>query len=121
LYRGRGFLDHGVALVGSSDRPVTDGSPLRAIQFMVERASVSGRLVGPDEAVTVDEALRAYTVAGAHACRWEESAGALSPGMRADLVVLGDDPHRVDPSRIGDIEIVGTFVDGRDARVARCH
>lgn len=62
MYRGRSFLDHGVALVGSSDRPVADGSPLRAIQFMVERASVSGRLVGPDEAVTVDEALRAYTV-----------------------------------------------------------
>ncbi|MFH9241441.1 amidohydrolase [Streptomyces anulatus] len=119
LYRGRGFLDHGVALVGSSDRPVADGSPLRAIQFMVERASASGRLVGPDEAVTVDEALRAYTVAGAHACRWEESAGALAPGMRADLVVLGDDPHRVDPSRIGDIEVVGTFVDGRDALAAR--
>ncbi|MFB7479116.1 amidohydrolase [Streptomyces anulatus] len=119
LYRGRGFLDHGVTLVGSSDRPVADGSPLRAIQFMVERASASGRLVGPDEAVTVDEALRACTVAGAHACRWEESAGALAPGMRADLVVLGDDPHRVDPSRIGDIEVVGTFVDGRDALAAR--
>ncbi len=83
---------------------------------MVERASTSGRLIGPDEAVTVDEALRAYTVAGAHACRWEATAGALSPGLRADLVVLGDDPHRVDPSRIGDIQIVRTFVDGRDAR-----
>ncbi|NEE26777.1 amidohydrolase family protein, partial [Streptomyces sp. SID7982] len=42
--------------------------------------------------------------------------GVLGPGTRADLVVLGDDPHRVDPSRIGDIEIVRTYVDGRDAR-----
>ncbi|MFI8424081.1 amidohydrolase [Streptomyces sp. NPDC085479] len=115
MYRGRGFLDHGVTLVGSSDRPVTDGSPLRAIQFMVERASVSGRLIGPDEAITVDEALRAYTVAGAHACRWEDSAGALAPGMRADLVVLGDDPRRVDPSRISSIDVVSTIVDGHEA------
>lgn len=118
MYRGRGFLDHGVTLVGSSDRPVTDGSPLRAIQFMAERASTSGRLIGGDEAIGVAEAVRAYTVAGAHACRWDEVAGTLSPGKRADLVVLGDDPHRVDVGRIGDIEIVTTYVDGRDTREA---
>ncbi|KOU33598.1 amidohydrolase [Streptomyces sp. WM6373] len=115
LYRGRGFLDHGITLVGSSDRPVTDGSPLRAVQFMVERASESGRRIGPDEAIAVDEALYAYTVAGAHACRWEDGAGSLTPGKRADLVVLGDDPRRVDVSRIGDIEVVATYVDGREA------
>ncbi|MFI6082986.1 amidohydrolase [Streptomyces sp. NPDC051217] len=115
LYRGRAFLDHGIPLVGSSDRPVTDGSPLRAVQFMVERASESGQLIGPDEGVTVDEALRAYTVAGAYACHWEEHVGSLAPGKSADLVVLGDDPRRVDPSRIGDIEVVATYVDGSPA------
>ncbi|MFH8610173.1 amidohydrolase [Streptomyces sp. NPDC018029] len=113
LYRGRGFLDHGIPLVGSSDRPVTDGSPLRAVQFMVERASVSGQVIGPDEGITVDEALHAYTVAGAHACHWEDTLGSLTPGKRADLVVLGDDPRRVDPSRIGAIEVAATYVDGR--------
>ncbi|WP_164873049.1 amidohydrolase, partial [Streptomyces resistomycificus] len=118
LYRGRGFLDHGIPLVGSSDRPVTDGAPLRAIQFMVERASVTGRSIGPEEAVTVDEALHAYTVAGAFACHWEDSAGTLAPGKRADLVVLGDDPHAVAPSRIGDIEVVATYVEGRETEKA---
>lgn len=113
LYRGRGFLDHGVTLVGSSDRPVTDGSPLRAVQFMVERASASGALIGPDEGITVEEALYAYTVAGAYACHWDGSAGALAPGRRADLAVLGDDPRRVEPSRIGAIEVVAAYVDGR--------
>ncbi|MEU9864808.1 amidohydrolase [Streptomyces sp. NPDC047971] len=115
MYRGRAFLDHGVTLVASSDRPVTDGAPLRAIQFMVERASTSGRVIGPEETVTVDEALRAYTVAGAYASHWNDTAGTLTPGKRADFVVLGDDPHRVDPSRIGDIQVVSTFVDGRNA------
>ncbi|MBH1938646.1 amidohydrolase [Streptomyces sp. AV19] len=114
LYRGRAFLDHGIPLVGSSDRPVADGSPLRAVQFMVERASGSGRAIGPDEGITVDEALRAYTVAGAFACHWEDGLGSLTPGKLADLVVLGDDPRRVDTSRIGDIEVVATYVDGRD-------
>ena len=65
--------------------------------------------------MTVEEALRAYTVAGAYACRWDDSAGSLTPGKRADLVVLGDDPRRVATSRIGGIEVVGTFVDGHEA------
>ncbi|MFI8362000.1 amidohydrolase [Streptomyces sp. NPDC085612] len=115
MYRGRGFLDHGINLVGSSDRPVTDGSPLRAVQFMAERTSTSGSLIGPDEAVTVEEALHAYTVAAAHACNWDAEAGSLTPGKRADLVVLGDDPRRVEVSRIGDIEVVATYVDGRES------
>lgn len=112
LYRGRGFLDHGIRLAGSSDRPVADGAPLRAIQFMVERASRSGRAIGPGEAITVDEALHAYTTEAARACHWESDAGSLTPGKRADLVVLGDDPYRVPPSEIGDIDVVGTFLEG---------
>ena len=118
LYRGRGFLDHGVRLVGSSDRPVTAGAPLRAIQFMVERTSESGRVVGADEAITVDEALRAYTVDAAHACHWEETLGSIASGRHADLVVLADDPRRVDPARIGAIEIVSTLVAGAVAHGA---
>jgi predicted amidohydrolase YtcJ len=114
LYRGRAFLDHGIPLVGSSDRPVTNGSPLRAIQFMAERASESGQVIGPDETIPVEEALRAYTVAGAFACHWEDSLGSLTPGKLADLVVLGDDPRRVDTSRIGDVEVVATYVNGRE-------
>lgn len=41
--------------------------------------------------------------------------GSLTPGKSADLVVLGDDPRRVDTSRIGDIEVVATYVDGSPA------
>ncbi|MET9579929.1 amidohydrolase [Streptomyces massasporeus] len=116
MYRGRAFLDHGIPLVGSSDRPVADGSPLRAVQFMAERASTSGQLIGPDEAVTVDQALHAYTVAAARACHWEDRLGSLTPGKHADLVVLADDPRSVDTSRIGAIEVVETYVDGRPSR-----
>ncbi|KND43221.1 MULTISPECIES: amidohydrolase family protein [Streptomyces] len=81
---------------------------------MVERASESGRLIGADEAVTVEEALRAYTIEAARACQGESDAGTLAPGKRADLVVLGDDPRRVEVSRIGEIEVVRTFVEGED-------
>ena len=116
MYRGRAFLDHGIPLVGSSDRPVADGSPLRAVQFMAERASASGQLIGPDEAVTVDQALHAYTVAGARACHWEDRLGSLTPGKPASLAVLASDPRRVHIWRFGDIVVVETFVAGRPSR-----
>jgi predicted amidohydrolase YtcJ len=112
LYRGRGFLDHGVRLAGSSDRPVTVGAPLPAMQFMVERASESGVPIGPGEAITVEEALRAYTADAAWACHWEDSLGTIAPGHHADFVVLADDPRRLETSRIGGIEVVATVVGG---------
>lgn len=112
LYRGRGFLDHGIRLVGSSDRPVTPGAPLRAIQFMTERRTSSGALLGVDEAISIDDALRAYTINAAYACGWESVLGSVTPGKHADLVVLADDPRRVPPAGI---PIVATLVAGEVA------
>ena len=112
LYRGRGFLDSGVPLAGSSDRPVADGAPLRAITFMVDRRSSSGATIGAGEAVTVEEALRAYTIDAARACHLDDVAGSLEPGKAADLVVLGADPRAVEPAAIADIEVVTTVLAG---------
>jgi predicted amidohydrolase YtcJ len=110
LYRGRAFLDRGIRLVGSSDRPVTPGAPLRAIQLMVDRRTPSGAVIGPDEGISVDDALRAYTINAAYACGWEDVLGSVTPGKHADLVVLADDPRRV-PS-IADIPVLATIVAG---------
>lgn len=107
LYRARSFLDAGIPLVASSDRPVTEGAPLRGIQTLVTRT------IGPEERLTVEEALRAYTSSAAHACGWEGALGAIAPGHHADLVVLGPDPRRVDPHTIADIPILATLVGGR--------
>ncbi|SEE16854.1 hypothetical protein SAMN04488561_0596 [Jiangella alba] len=112
MYRGRSFLDHGVRVAGSSDRPVADGAPLRAIQFMVDRTSSGGAPVGPDEAVTVDEALAAYTTGSAYACRVDDVAGSLAAGKQADLVVLGADPRAVEPSAIAAVPVVATILGG---------
>lgn len=111
LYRGHSFLDHGIPLVGSSDRPVTSGAPLRAIQFMTERRTSSGAPLGPDEAISVDDALRAYTVNAAYACGWESDLGSITPGKHADLVILGEDPRAAVP--IADIPILATLVAGK--------
>ncbi|MDR7274698.1 amidohydrolase [Catenuloplanes atrovinosus] len=113
LYRGAGFLDAGVRLAASSDRPVTDGAPLRAIQFMASRLTAGGRVVGAAERLSVADALRAYTVGAAEACGWADELGALTPGRLADFVVLEENPLDTPVSRIADITIRDTYVDGR--------
>ena len=110
MYRGRSFLEHGITVAGSSDRPVADGAPLRGIEFMVSRLSSGGRPVGPDEAVSVEEALAAYTLGAAYACRVEDRLGSITPGKLADFAVLGDDPRS--SSSIADIPVVATIVGG---------
>ncbi|NUT93722.1 MAG: amidohydrolase [Saccharothrix sp.] len=112
LYRGRSFLDRGVVVAGSSDRPVADGSPLRGIRFMVERRSRAGLAVGPDEAVSVTEALRAYTSGAAFACGKDDVLGSITPGKLADFVVLDDDPRAVPVERISDLSVLATVIGG---------
>jgi predicted amidohydrolase YtcJ len=112
LYRGRAILDHGIRLVGSTDRPLP-GDPLRAIQTMVERRTSSGRVVAPQERVTVLEALQTFTVHGAWALRKEDRLGRVAPGFLADFTLLEENPLRVAGSDIAAIPVRGTVVDGR--------
>jgi hypothetical protein len=113
LYRGRSLLDHGVVVAGSSDRPVTSGPPLTGVSFMVTRRTAAGNHVGSSEAMSVDEALYAYTAAAAYACRAEHEVGSLEAGKQADLVVLDADPFQVAPADIAAIPVVATMVGGR--------
>jgi len=125
LYRHRSFLDAGMRVPGSSDRPVAAGAPLLGMQSMVERTSRSGHVLSPDERVDAATALRAYTLDAAWASHDEGRRGHLARGALADLVVLSDDPTAVPSSRIGRIEVVATmlageFTHGRD-RLAETH
>ncbi|OLR92645.1 amidohydrolase [Actinokineospora bangkokensis] len=101
LYRGQSFVDEGVRLVGSSDRPVTVGAPLRAMQFMLDRTSHRGTRIAPAEAVSPATAVHAYTTEAAWSCHWEDELGSLTPGSHADLAVLTADPHVVPPASVG--------------------
>jgi hypothetical protein len=112
MYRGQSYLEAGIVVAGSSDRPVADGAPLRGIQFLVERATKSGRTIGASEAMTVADAVRAYTTGAAYACRTETQVGSITHGRLADLVVLGADPWRVATHELADIPIVATVVGG---------
>lgn len=112
LYRGRALLDAGVPLASSSDRPVVDGSPLRAVQFLVERRSDSGRHVGPGEELTVGEALHAATLGAARACRREHLCGSITRGKLADFAVLERNPFDVPAGELASVGVRATVLGG---------
>jgi predicted amidohydrolase YtcJ len=113
LYRHRSLLEAGIILPGSSDRPVALGAPLLGMHDMVNRRTGSGAPYNPAEAITAEQALRAYTYGSAYASHQENVTGTITPGKLADLVVLSEDPTAVASSEISGIEVLATFVDGR--------
>ena len=112
LYRQRSLLEAGMVLPGSSDRPVVAGAPLLGIDGMVNRRTSSGAPFNPAEAVTAEQALRAWTWGSAYASRQEHVKGSIAPGMLADLVVLSEDPTAVSPERIAGLEVLATITGG---------
>ncbi|WP_028661651.1 amidohydrolase [Saccharomonospora saliphila] len=113
LYRQRSFLDAGLRVPGSSDRPcVGTGAPLAGMRSMVERTTKAGLVLNEDECVDATEALRAFTTHAAYACGQEDRRGRVEAGFQADLVLLGADPTTVASSEIADIDVLATFVAG---------
>jgi predicted amidohydrolase YtcJ len=103
----------GVTLAGASDYPSAHYRVLPAIQAAVTRRVISdGTLHGPEEAITAEQAVRAYTTGSAAALGVDDIAGSITVGKQADLVILSHNPLDVDPSLIGSIQVLRTYVAG---------
>ncbi|PXX71450.1 hypothetical protein DFR70_101873 [Nocardia tenerifensis] len=113
----RSLLDAGVLLAGGSDWPVMPSpNPWIGIQGLVTRADPTGVFPGtlwPEQALTVAEALRVYTIGVARASGLGAVAGSLTPGKSADFTVLDRDPFATDPAELARIESVRTWFAGR--------
>jgi predicted amidohydrolase YtcJ len=109
----RTLLDAGVPAAAGSDFDPGPFSPLMGIQGMVTRTGWNGEVWGANQRITVDEALRVNTLNGAYATREESIKGSITAGKLADFVMLAEDPHTIDPSKIKDIKIVQTVVGGQ--------
>ncbi|MGD9130759.1 MAG: amidohydrolase [Candidatus Bathyarchaeota archaeon] len=107
LYPLKTLVNEGIRVVGGSDCPMEPLSPLQGIQAAVTRGFF------PEERITVDEALRMYTVNAAYASFEETVKGSIEAGKLADLTVLSGDPKAVPPSKIGDINVDVTIVGGK--------
>ena len=109
----RSALDQGVLVAGHSDSPISAAHPLLRIQDMVTRQGYDGREYGPNQRVSVDEAIRVWTLDGAYTTFEEDVKGSITPGKLADFVILAADPRRVPVLQIKDIAIEATYVGGR--------
>jgi predicted amidohydrolase YtcJ len=113
MFAHRSFLDHGIKVAGASDYVPGPFEPLMAIQSMVTRKDLKGRVWGANQKIRVTEALRVCTLHGAYASFEEKLKGSITPGKLADFVILAEDPHQVDPDRIKEIKVLRTVVGGR--------
>ncbi|GBQ63444.1 putative metal-dependent hydrolase [Ameyamaea chiangmaiensis NBRC 103196] len=110
----RSLLESGAAVAFGTDWPIVSLSPLRGIRKAVVRRSLEGgESFVPEQAVTVAQAMHAYTAGGAYACLREATEGAIALGRLADLTILSADPQTVAPDTVQDIAVLMTIVDGR--------
>lgn len=114
-YAFRSILDAGGVLTFGSDWPVAPLSPIMGVYAAVTRQTLDGANPDgwiPEQKISVEEALTAYTLANAYSFREEGVSGTLEVGKRADFVILSNDPRSIDPENIKNINILHTVING---------
>jgi predicted amidohydrolase YtcJ len=108
------YLENGIHISGGSDSPVSPYTPLWGIYGAVARKTqLSKEVAGADQRISIQDALRIFTMGGAWMTFEEKTKGSIEPGKLADVVILGEDILTVDPERIPKIPIIATFVGGK--------
>jgi hypothetical protein len=118
MVRAGSVLRNGIPLSYHSDLPMAPSAPLYLAWCGVNRITPSGRVAGPEQRITVDEALRAVTIEAAYSWRKEDHIGSIAPGKIANFTILEQDPYAIAPERLKDVPIWGTVFEGRAFPVA---
>jgi predicted amidohydrolase YtcJ len=114
-YAFRSLIDAGATLTFGSDWTVAPLDPILGIYAAVTRRTIDGKNPNgwiPEQKITVEEALRCYTVNNAYAMFMENEIGKIAPGMRADIAVLSDDLFSIAPEAIEKVNVEITIFDG---------
>ena len=107
------LVDAGVPTAMHADTPVAPPRPLEEVWIAVNRFGQSGKVRGPEERISVYQALRMVTIDAAFSHRMEDKVGSIAAGKFADFAVLEQDPFTVPREKIRDIKVWGTVVGGR--------
>ncbi len=112
LFANRTWLEGGVRINGSTDVGM---SPMIGIYMYVTRKNFFGEALGPEQGISREAALKAYTIDGAYSTFEEKIKGSIEVDKLADLAVLSDDPLTVPAEKIKEIQVLMTVVDGKIA------
>jgi len=110
------LLAAGARLAFGTDWPIAPLEPMRGVAAAVTRQTLDGKNPGgwhPEEKITLEQALRAYTAGSAYAEFAENDKGTLAPGKLADFVILSEDPFAVPPDHLHELRADTTVVGGR--------
>jgi predicted amidohydrolase YtcJ len=119
-YAWKEFLDDGVALAFGTDYPVEPITPFRGLYAAVTRKNEAGtKQYFPEQKLTIDQAIAAYTTGSAYGEFAEQKKGMLAKGMLADFVVLDRDITKVDPAEILKTKVLHTVVGGKTVYEAK--
>jgi hypothetical protein len=113
LFPWKGLIDAGAWVSAGTDHPIGPLSPLRAVAGMTTRMTPAG-VLGPEHAISREQALRLYTVAGARFLGGQ-AAGQLVPGAPADLVAFRTDPLSCPDEQLPALSPAATVIAGRIA------
>ena len=113
MFAHRSFLEMGIPVTGASDFIPGPFEPMMALMSMVTRKGRDGKVWGGNQRISVEEAIRCYTLHGAYASFEEDIKGSITPGKLADLVLLGQDPTKVEPDSLINVPVEKTMVGGR--------
>ncbi len=115
-YAFRSLLDAGAPLAFGTDWTVAPLNPMEGLKAAVTRQTLDGKHPNgwiPEQKITLEEAIRAYTVGSAYAEFQEQVKGSLTPGKLADLVLLDRDIFPVNLSDLDEVRVALTIVDGK--------
>ena len=119
MVRAASVRKHAIPLSYHSDLPMGPAAPLALASFGVNRLTPKGRVAGPEQRISVDDALRAVTIEAAYSWRQEDKIGSIAPGKIANFTVLEEDPYAVDATKLSDVPVWGTVFEGAVYPVAR--
>ena len=115
-YAFRTFLDHGVRLAFGTDWSVAPLNPMLSVYAAITRATLDGKNPNgwfPEQKLTLEETLSAYTMGSAYAEFQEREKGSISVGKLADMVLLSEDLFSIPPEKIREVRALKTFVGGK--------
>lgn len=113
MARSGSVVRAGIPLSYHSDLPMCPSDPLAMAGWGAGRLTLSGRVAGPDQRISIHDALKAVTIGAAYSWRREHDLGSIAVGKIANLTVVDGDPYDQDPTRLGSIPVIGSMYEGR--------